>query len=373
LSPLDGILVLDFSTLLPGPMASLMLAEAGAQVIKIERPGSGDEMRSYEPKVDADSVNFHVLNRGKRSISIDLKATDAVERLRPLIERADVVIEQFRPGVMDRLGLGAAAVHAINPRIIYCSITGWGQTGPKAQTAAHDLNYMAETGLLGLTGGRDSAPVLPPVLAADIAGGSMPAVINILLALRQRDQSGKGAVLDIAMGESLFCFAVLGHRQWVSLRPMAAARRRSGDRRFAALQHLSHGRLRPHRRSAARRQVLGAILRADRSSRIHAERFGGEIRSDRSCGKMSKCVPCCPLARRLCRRGCLLFGGHIARGGRDRSPFSGARHFRRQPACSSAADCGSISRARRPPYRARARRISPGLNRAQRRVKLLTA
>ena len=210
MSPLDGILVLDFSTLLPGPMASLMLAEAGAQVIKIERPGSGDEMRSYEPKVDADSVNFHVLNRGKRSIAIDLKATGAVERLRPLIERADVVIEQFRPGVMDRLGLGAAAVHAINPRIIYCSITGWGQTGPKAQTAAHDLNYMAETGLLGLTGGRDGAPVLPPVLAADIAGGSMPAVINILLALRQRDQSGKGAVLDIAMGDSLFCFAYWG-------------------------------------------------------------------------------------------------------------------------------------------------------------------
>lgn len=210
MSPLAGIRVLDFSTLLPGPMASLMLAEAGAQVIKIERPHGGDEMRSYVPKVDDDSVNFHVLNRGKRSLAIDLKAPGAVERLRPLIEQADIVIEQFRPGVMDRLGLGAAALQAINPRIIYCSITGWGQTGPKALTAAHDLNYMAETGLLGLTGGTDGAPVLPPVLAADIAGGAMPAVINILLALRQRDLDGRGSVLDIAMAESLFCFAYWG-------------------------------------------------------------------------------------------------------------------------------------------------------------------
>ena len=210
MSPLDGILVLDFSTLLPGPLTSLMLAEAGAEVIKIERPERGDEMRSYLPRFDDDSVNFHLLNRGKRSLAIDLKASGALDQLRPLIERADVVIEQFRPGVMDRLGLGAAAIHAINPRIVYCSITGWGQNGPKSQVAAHDLNYLAETGLLGLTGGNDGAPVLPPVLTADIAGGAMPAVINILLALRQREQEGKGAVLDIAMGDALFTFAYWG-------------------------------------------------------------------------------------------------------------------------------------------------------------------
>jgi crotonobetainyl-CoA:carnitine CoA-transferase CaiB-like acyl-CoA transferase len=210
MTPLAGIRVLDFSTLVPGPLASLMLAEAGAEVIKIERPQSGDEMRSYVPKLDEDSVNFHLLNRGKRSLAIDLKAPGAVARLRPLIEQADVLIEQFRPGVMERLGLGAAALQAINPRLIYCSITGWGQTGPKAHTAAHDLNYMAETGLLCLTGGADGAPVLPPVLVADIAGGAMPAVINILLALRQRDLDGKGSVLDISMGESLFCYAYWG-------------------------------------------------------------------------------------------------------------------------------------------------------------------
>ena len=219
--PLEGLLVLDFSTLLPGPLASLMLAEAGAEVIKIERPGQGDEMRAYEPKVDGDSVNFHLLNRGKRSLAIDLKRADAVATLRPLIERADILIEQFRPGVMARFGLGADAVRAMNPQIIYCSITGWGQSGPKSGVAAHDLNYMAETGLLGLTGGADGAPVLPPILAADIAGGTLPAVINILLALRQRDVTGEGTTLDIAMGDSILTFAYwgLGNGLFASLWP----------------------------------------------------------------------------------------------------------------------------------------------------------
>lgn len=201
--PLDQVLVLDFSTLLPGPMASLLLAEAGADVIKIERPDRGDEMRSYMPRVNEDSANFVLLNRGKRSIALDLKAPDAVSRLTPLIERADVLIEQFRPGVMERLGLGCEAVRAINPRLVYCSLTGWGQTGPKAQVAAHDLNYLAETGVLGLTAGADGAPVLPPVLIADLAAGTYPAVLNILLALRQRDVSGEGCRLDIAMGDNL--------------------------------------------------------------------------------------------------------------------------------------------------------------------------
>jgi crotonobetainyl-CoA:carnitine CoA-transferase CaiB-like acyl-CoA transferase len=208
--PLEGLLVLDFSTLLPGPLASLILAEAGARVLKIERPGRGDEMRSYEPKLGEDSVNFIMLNRGKQSFAIDLKAADAVQRLKPLIARADVLIEQFRPGVMERFGLGYEAVRRMNPKLVYCSITGWGQYGPKAQVAAHDLNYMAETGLLGLTAGADGAPVLPPVLVADVAGGTFPAVINILLALRQRDQTGLGSHLDIAMGDNLFTFVYWG-------------------------------------------------------------------------------------------------------------------------------------------------------------------
>lgn len=204
--PLAGVCVLDFSTLLPGPLATLLLAEAGAEVIKIERPGSGDEMRSYQPKFGPSSVNFALLNRGKRSVAIDLKAPDAVARLRPLIERADIVVEQFRPGVMDRLGFGYEALAAVNPRIVYCAITGYGQSGPKAQVAAHDLNYIAECGLLGLAAGADGAPVVPPALIADIAGGTYPAMINILLALRERDSSGRGRRLDVAMADNLFTF-----------------------------------------------------------------------------------------------------------------------------------------------------------------------
>jgi len=206
MQPLAGIRVLDFSTLLPGPLATLLLAEAGAEVIKIERPGTGDEMRGYDPKFGADSVNFALLNRGKRSIAIDLKQPGAVERLMPLVKSADVIVEQFRPGVMDRLGLGYEAVSRVNPRIIYCAITGYGQSGPKAMTAAHDLNYAAETGMLALAAGSDGAPVPPPALVADIGGGSFPAVIAILLALRERERSGRGRKLDVAMADNLFTF-----------------------------------------------------------------------------------------------------------------------------------------------------------------------
>jgi crotonobetainyl-CoA:carnitine CoA-transferase CaiB-like acyl-CoA transferase len=204
--PLEGIRVLDFSTLLPGPMATLLLAEAGAEVIKIERPGIGDEMRTYRPRIGPDSVNFGLLNRGKKSIAIDLKAPRAVERMRPLIESADVVVEQFRPGVMDRLGLGWEAMRAINRRIVYCAITGYGQTGPKVDVAAHDLNYVAESGMLSLAAGADGAPVVPAGLVADIAGGAYPAVMNILLALQRRAKTGEGAFLDVSMSDSLFAF-----------------------------------------------------------------------------------------------------------------------------------------------------------------------
>lgn len=210
MQPLAGVLVLDFSTLLPGPMASLMLAEAGASVVKIERPGRGDEMRSYEPIIGEDGVNFHMLNRSKRSLALDLKSPDAVEKLTPLLRKADILIEQFRPGVMERLGLGYQAIKAINPGMIYCSITGWGQTGPKASVAAHDLNYMAESGVLGLATGADGAPITPPVLVADIAGGTYPALMNIFLALRLKDRTGIGAHLDVAMAENLLSFAYWG-------------------------------------------------------------------------------------------------------------------------------------------------------------------
>ncbi len=202
--PLDGVLVLDFSTLLPGPMASLLLAEAGAEVVKIERPGTGDEMRGYAPRWGAESANFALLNRGKKSLALDLKNADDRARLDPLLARADVLIEQFRPGVMARLGLGHETASAVNPRLVYCSITGYGQSGPKRDAAGHDLNYLGDTGLLSLSMGDAERPVVPPALIADIAGGAYPAFMNILLALRERDRTGAGARIDVAMADNLF-------------------------------------------------------------------------------------------------------------------------------------------------------------------------
>src|SRR3546814_238267 len=187
-------------------MATLFRADAGAQVIKIERPPTGDDMRLYQPAVNGEGVNFAMLNRGKSSLAINIKEPGALDRLRPLLEKADVIIEQFRPGVMARLGLGYDDVRKINPDIIYCSINGWGSTGPKSTEAGHDLNYMAETGVLGLSVDSKGAPILPPILAADIAAGAYPAMINILLALRQRDRTQEGCQIEVAMGQTLFPF-----------------------------------------------------------------------------------------------------------------------------------------------------------------------
>jgi crotonobetainyl-CoA:carnitine CoA-transferase CaiB-like acyl-CoA transferase len=205
MQPLSGLLVLDFTTLLPGPLATLMLVEAGAEVIKIERPG-GEDMRRFPPMVDGESAVFALLNRGKKLLTLDLKRKADRERLIPLIERADILVEQFRPGVMARLGLGYDDVRKLNPKLIYCSISGYGQSGPRVHEAGHDINYIGNTGLLDLQPGPVAAPVVPPILAADIAGGSFPAVINILLALRARDQSGQGCHLDIAMSDAMFTF-----------------------------------------------------------------------------------------------------------------------------------------------------------------------
>jgi alpha-methylacyl-CoA racemase len=208
--PLEGIRVLDLSTLLPGPLCTLLLADAGAEVIKIERPGRGDEMRSYEPRFGGDSANFALLNRGKRSVALDLKQSDDRTAFLELVATADVLVEQFRPGVMQRLRLDPAALARVNPRLVYCSITGYGQHGPLAEVAAHDLNYLAQSGMLGLSAGADGTPPLPQALVADIAGGCYPAVMNILLALRQRDVTGTGCHLDVAMADNLFTLMYWG-------------------------------------------------------------------------------------------------------------------------------------------------------------------
>ena len=207
---LAGIKVIDFSTLLPGPLASLFLAETGAEVIKIEKPGIGDEMREAYPKWNDQSVSFSMLNRGKKSLSLDLKDPENLKILEPIIKEADILIEQFRPGVMKRLGLDYETIKKINKKIIYVSITGYGQKGPKSMVAGHDLNYIGNTGLLSLSMGSGDNTVVPPALIADIAGGSYPAVINILLALRKRDINQEGSFIDISMSDNLFPFMFWG-------------------------------------------------------------------------------------------------------------------------------------------------------------------
>jgi alpha-methylacyl-CoA racemase len=201
--PLAGIRVLDFTTLAPGPIAGLMLAEAGAEVIKIE-PAGGEGMRTPPAAWGDLSALFALVNRGKRSLALDLKDAATRERLAPLIAGADVLLEGFRPGVMARLGLDYPAAHALNPRIIYCSITGYGQAGPKAQRPGHDLTYIAETGLLALSPGPTGQPTLPPALIADLMGGTYPAVMSVAMALFQRERTGQGAFLDISMTQGMF-------------------------------------------------------------------------------------------------------------------------------------------------------------------------
>jgi crotonobetainyl-CoA:carnitine CoA-transferase CaiB-like acyl-CoA transferase len=204
--PLSGLKVLDFSTLLPGPLATLMLAEAGAEVVKVERPGTGDDMRRYQPFTESDNPNFALLNRGKASISADLRDPAQKNAVLEMVRHSDIIVEQFRPGVMKRLGLDFDSVRKVNPRIIYCSITGYGQTGTRALVAAHDLNYVGEAGLLALGSDRRGVPIVPSAQVADIGGGTLPAVVNILLALRQVEQSGQGMWLDVSMTDNLMCW-----------------------------------------------------------------------------------------------------------------------------------------------------------------------
>ncbi len=203
-APLDGITVIDFTTLAPGPLATLMLANAGADVVKVERPGIGDEMRIYGDAFGDNGVTFSILNAGKRSVTADLKDPADQDRVKAMIAESDVVVEQFRPGVMSRLGLGYEELSETTPGLIYCSITGFGQHGPKAMVAAHDLNYVADTGMLALGDCGSGTPSIPQLLAADLAGGSYPAVMNILLALQRRNLTGEGAYLDISMTDCLF-------------------------------------------------------------------------------------------------------------------------------------------------------------------------
>ncbi len=202
--PLLGLRILDMTRLLPGPLGTMLMADMGAEVIKIEDPNAPDYVRAFPPYVNGESTHYLSYNRSKRSIWLDYQTPAGQDKFLDLVQTADVVVEQFRPGYLDRLGLGYAVARAKNPRIIYVSVTGFGQTGPYAHLAGHDLNYIALAGVLGLTGtAPEDAPVVPGVQLADMAGGSYMSVIATLSALHARERTGEGQHVDVSMTDAV--------------------------------------------------------------------------------------------------------------------------------------------------------------------------
>ncbi|MBN8451637.1 CaiB/BaiF CoA-transferase family protein [Accumulibacter sp.] len=214
-SPLAGLRVLDLTRLLPGPLASMHLADLGADVIKIEDTGAGDYARSAGAVHGAVSY-FQLVNRNKRSLRLDLKQAAGVDTFMRLATTADVILEGFRPGVVDKLGIGYAAVAAINPRIAYCAITGYGQDGPYRDRAGHDLNYLGYCGLLDQIGTAGGAPAIPNLQIGDLLGGSLSALVGVLAAVIDARATGHGRYIDVSMTDAVFAhtlfplLAVLG-------------------------------------------------------------------------------------------------------------------------------------------------------------------
>lgn len=224
--PLIGLKVLDFSTLLPGPCATLMLADMGADVLRVESPTRLDLLRAMPPQTGGVSAAHAYLNRGKRSLALDLKTPAALGIVKRLLQEYDILVEQFRPGVMARLGLGYDDLRAEFPQLIYCSITGYGQTGPYAERAGHDINYLALAGVSGHSGRQESGPPPLGIQVADVAGGSHHAVMAILAAVIERQRTGEGQALDISMTDAAF---VLNHMSLASHLAGAPSPEREAD------------------------------------------------------------------------------------------------------------------------------------------------
>ena len=203
-TPLSGLKILDFSTLLPGPFATLLLADLGAEVIHVESPTRVDLVRVMPPYADGQATAHAYLNRNKKSVALDLKNPNSIAQIKQLIAEYDIVVEQFRPDVMKRLGLAYDDLKDINPKLIYCSITGYGQTGSYKNRAGHDINYVSLAGIAGHSGRQDSGPPAMGIQVADVAGGSLHAVIGILSAVIERQRSGLGQHIDISMTDCAF-------------------------------------------------------------------------------------------------------------------------------------------------------------------------
>ncbi len=240
---LSGIKVIDLSVFLPGPMMTMMMADQGADIFKIEAPNGGDPARDQPPHEAGQSVWFRNLNRGKHSIVIDLKSDAGKAQLWELIDTADVFVEGFRPGVMARLGFDYTAVSARNPRIIYCSISAFGQTGTMAHHPAHDLAVQALSGFLSVNDGADQMPVVPGVPSADVAAG-LTALSATLMALIGRGASGKGSYIDIAMFDSLlpWCAHIAGDAITGGAAPVSRQQRSLGGAAFYQVYTTADGR-----------------------------------------------------------------------------------------------------------------------------------
>src|SRR5437764_6823926 len=212
--PLSDVRILDLSRLLPGGFCTLLLADLGADVIKVEDTGMGDYVRWSPPyyqgaEETARGALFLALNRGKRSVRIDLKNEAGREVLIRLVRDADVLIESFRPGVLERLGVGYERLREDNRGLVYCAITGYGPDGPYRDRSGHDMNYLGLVGLLGLTGDRDGPPVQAAGQIADLAGGALMAAFGILPALRERDRSGEGQLVDVSMSDGALAWLAM--------------------------------------------------------------------------------------------------------------------------------------------------------------------
>ena len=214
--PLSGLRVLDLTRLLPGGYATLLLADMGADVLKVEEPGKGDYIRWTPPVVGEFSAPHIALNRNKRSMTLNLKSDEGRQLFLDLVKGCDVVVESFRPGVMERLGVGWGTLSEVEPRLVYCAISGYGQDGPRAQVAGHDVNYIGYAGVLGINGEEGRRPVIPGVQIGDLAGGGMAAAIAILAALHRRSITGAGDFCDISMMDGAMSWLTIHAASYVA-------------------------------------------------------------------------------------------------------------------------------------------------------------
>ena len=240
---LANLRVIDLSSFLPGPYLTMTLADHGAEVIKIEPPGEGDPGRHIGLSDGPSTVFFRNFNRGKKSVVLDLKSAEGRELLLDLCETADVLVETFRPGVADRLGIGPAAVQARNPRIVYCSISAFGQTGPYRDRPAHDLALEAMSGALSLTLGADGRPAMPAVPAADQLS-ALQGLSAILMALLGRETTGRGDVIDVSMHDAMLaaCANIVGPTFAENRQPVAKHERTTGGAAFYQVYETRDGR-----------------------------------------------------------------------------------------------------------------------------------